>query len=506
MLDNLIKKVAVYLRISREDKENEDTLLNHRTIMQTFVASRGFNEAVYYEEIVSGAKAVEHRHELFRLLQDIKKYDALCILKLDRLSRDELYFYTILKVLEDNNIPLITSDGRQYNLRDKNDRMMLGIQNLFASNEYRTIVERMQENKLVRANRGEWIQGIPPLGYKRNDDKKLVIDESETFIVKQIFDYAESGYGLPTIVNKLIGYRTAKGKPFTVTAVHAILCNKTYLGIITYNTKDESIVCKNAHEPIITREQFNRVQDALRGRYSGDRETRTRSKGKVISVLKDLVYCNECGLKMGLKKDSKQVNTIYLKACKCGNKGIAEHRLLNTFISEFQFIKAHLHEEWEKALNASQDVSKDSLVKSISELNKTADKLKKRLEGYIEMRADGELTKEQYQKKKGETESELKRLSDAINDLQEQLQSLDKETITSQYEAKMEKIDRFFYLYNKEALLEDIAECNRILKLLINKARYVRGDSESVITSPLERYEASQGMQQDFVQLVIEPK
>jgi site-specific DNA recombinase len=126
--------------------------------------------------------------------------------------------------------------------------------------------------------------------------------------------------------------------------------------------------------------------------------------------------------------------------------------------------------------------------------------LKKRLEGYIEMRADGDLTREQFQDKKASTEAELKRLSYAIDDLQEQIQSLDKEVISNQYETKIKRIKQFNEIYQNG----DLEECNRLLKLIINKVHYARVNDRITITSPLEGYmEVENG---DFVDLSIEQK
>ncbi|NHC39375.1 recombinase family protein [Bacillus sp. MM2020_1] len=478
----LIKTVAIYNRISRDNNEDEDVLLNHRTITTRLCEERGYNYKLY-EEVISGGKAIEERPKLMQLMTDINEglYDGLVVVELSRIERDNLYSQMVAKILEDNEVPIITT-SRMYNLNDENDRLMYDMESMISSKELKTITRRMKAGKLERAKRGEWVQGVPPIGYKRNDEKKLEIEESEANLVKQIFNYAESGYGLTTIVNKLNGYKTRTGNPFTLTAVNTILKNQTYTGYIIYNAKDkkgnliiEEIKTKNAHEAIISKEQFNSVQQALRGRVSGDLEVRNRSRGKVISMLKDLVYCKECGLKMGLKKDSKQVDTIYLKGCKCGVKGVNQDRLIDSFIAQLFRVESHFREQWEKALNTPHDVSEDSLLQSISELNKTAEKLKKRLEGYIEMRADGDLTREQFQNKKSKTEAELNHVLSAIDDLQEQLDSLDKDTISSQYEAKIKQIIEFYELYNaRELEHKDLEHMNRLLKTIIHKVHYQR--------------------------------
>lgn len=506
----LIKTVAIYNRISRDNGESDDVLLNHRTINTRLCESRGYQYKLY-EEVESGGK-FEERRILLQLLSHIAEglYDGLVVVELSRIARDNLYSQMIAKVLEDNNVPIITPN-RIYDLSDESDRFMYDMESMISSKELRTITRKMKNGKLEGARRGEWVQGRPPFGYKRGDNKKLVIVESEARLVQQIFTYAENGYGVHNITRKLEGYKTRDGNSFTDTAVYAILNNKTYTGSIIYNVKDkkgditEPIVTRNAHEATITREQFNSVQQAIKGRMSGDMETRNRSRGRVLSILKDLVYCKRCGLKMGFRKDRKQKNAVYINPCECGNRGIVEHQLLKSFLTDFEFIKGVYQDEWKKALNEPQTVSKDVLVQQVEKLNNTRDKLNMRLSRAKDAYLDGFFNKEEYVKSKDDTEKELKKVSTALDDLLQDIESMDKDSLASQFESKMEKIEQFYEVYNNnEDSQQYLAECNRILKLIINKVHYDRLNERVIITSPLENYmEVEQG---DFVDLFIEAK
>ena len=503
----MIKNVGVYLRISREYGEGRDTLLSHRTIAERYCKDKGYRYKIY-EEVISGAKDIEEREALNQLLNDIQMYEAIFVISTDRISRDNYYTQHVAKVLADNDVYILTPE-KLYDLNG-DDRLMFDMLGAMSSQELRLIAKRQKRGKREGVKRGEWVQGVPPLGYTRGKDKKLEIIESEANLVKMIFNYAESGYGVQSIVSKLEGYKTKAGNPFTNTAIYTILNNKTYTGSIIYNIKDkkgkitETIVIKNAHEAIITKEQYKSVQQAIKGRMSGDMETRNRSKGKVLSMLKDLVYCKECGLKMGFRKDSKQKHAIYLKSCKCGNRGIVEHQLITSFISEFEFLQGFYQNEWEKALKSSQSVSKDTLLQQAAELNKSQDKLSTRLSRAKDAYLDGVFSKEEYLKSKNDIEVELTKLSNTINDLQEQIESVDKDSISSEYKSKIEKIEQFYKLYNKEESQQYLEQCNRILKLIINKVYYARVSEKVTITSPLEGYmEVEQG---DFVDLFIESK
>lgn len=65
----LIKTVAIYNRISRDNGESDDVLLNHRTITTRLCESKGYQYKLY-EEIESGGK-FEERTELLRMLRHI---------------------------------------------------------------------------------------------------------------------------------------------------------------------------------------------------------------------------------------------------------------------------------------------------------------------------------------------------------------------------------------------------------------------------------------------------
>ena len=505
----LIKTVGIYNRISRDNNESEDVLLNHRTITTRLCESKSYKYKLY-EEIESGGK-FEERKVLLQLLKDIAQglYDGLVVVELSRIARDNLYSQMIAKVLEENDVPIITP-SRIYNLNDESDRLMYDMESMISSKELKTITRRMKNGKIEGAKRGEWIQGNPPIGYKRNDDKKLIIVESEAKLIQQIFNYAESGYGIPSIVSKITGYKTANGKSFTTTSIYTILKNQTYTGVITYNAKDkkgiiiESIVTKNAHEAIITKEQFSLVQQAIKGRMSGDLATRNRSRGMVLSTLKDLVYCRQCKSKMGFKKDSKQTNAIYLKACKCGNRGVSESLLLVAFQKKFRFLERFYREEWQKALETTDTVSKDSLVQQNEEMSKTLDKLNSKLKRIRSAYIEEVFTKEEYLSEKSNAESEIKKISDAKDELLQDIESLDKESISSQYESKIEKIRQINDIYNKEVSYRDMVEVNRLLKLMLDKVYYIRLTEKVTGISPSRKgLKVEQG---DFIQILIASK
>ena len=85
-------KVAIYIRKSREDKDEykEDTLLRHERLLKEYCNKYDlrYSEKTIYREIVSG-DSINNRPEMQRLLKDVENglYDGVVVVELQRLSR-----------------------------------------------------------------------------------------------------------------------------------------------------------------------------------------------------------------------------------------------------------------------------------------------------------------------------------------------------------------------------------------------------------------------------------
>lgn len=537
-----IKHVGVYLRISRETgNENQDTLLSHRTIAERYCKDNDYSYHIY-EEILSGASDIKSREALVSLLEDVKQnlYDAIFVISIDRISRDNFLAQYVAKVIADADIPVLTPE-KVYDLNG-DDRLLFDIQNVVSSQELRLISKRQRRGKREGVLRGEFVQGVSPLGYRRCEDntsknyKHLEIIEEEAKLIRMIFNYALNGYGIPSIVNKMAGYRTRsyktskgkwhEGKPFGISQVNTILKNRIYCGELTYQIKDkrgqiiETIITPDAHEPIIPMAQFNNVQSAIKGRLSGDLEKRNRSRGECFSILKDLLYCGICGKKMGIKRDSKRKDKVYVNKCSCDNKGIMEDKLLVEFWKELSIVEKQLRQSFQKVLETPTTKSKDSIIKSIDELNKREQKANTKLKNIRDAYTEGIFTKEEYLSDKTEVEKQLSSINSSISELSRELKQFDTETISSEYETKLKwlaDIRKYTDRYNGKLFIhgkdirnlplptiekENIAEVNRLLKLVIDKVHYHKYNEETNLYED-GFIDVEKG---DFIKVKISPK
>ena len=212
----------------------------------------------------------------------------------DRLARNSVDGGRIIylldsKVLKDLKFATFTFEN------NSQGKFMLSI--VFGYSKY--YVDSLSEN-VKRGNRAKlargWIPNHAPLGY-RNDaaTSTVVVDEERFPLVRRIFDRVMTGgtsVRAVALESRDWGLRTPKRKRrgenyLAISAVHRILTNPFYAGAISWGGETHP----GAHKPMVTWDEFNRVQHILRRSNSGP----TPSKAPSFAYT-GLIRCGECGL------------------------------------------------------------------------------------------------------------------------------------------------------------------------------------------------------------------
>ncbi|MBM3132782.1 MAG: recombinase family protein, partial [Chloroflexi bacterium] len=123
-------------------------------------------------------------------------------------------------------------------------------------------------------------------------------EESETPVVQRVFEMAASGLGAKEMVKVLNrdGITTRVGERWGKTTVNKMLQNEVYTGTLVWKGKgDEVIRTPNAHAALVSREDFDRVQNLLIDRQSKVRHPRTVNSPYLLS---SLLHCRACGTSM----------------------------------------------------------------------------------------------------------------------------------------------------------------------------------------------------------------
>lgn len=150
------------------------------------------------------------------------------------------------------------------------------------------VSERVRSAMRRKAVRGE-VLGRPPYGYQVGPRRRLDIVPEEAVVVRYIFRlYLQEGLGIRRIAGQLNaeGIPTRRGGNWSMVTVRDILRNRVYLGTYTRF----GVKVPGSHQPLVSNEDFNRVQERLQSRGTPERRRTVQP-----FLLSGLVYCARCG-------------------------------------------------------------------------------------------------------------------------------------------------------------------------------------------------------------------
>ncbi|ASA22792.1 recombinase family protein [Paenibacillus donghaensis] len=488
--------VCIFNRKSRSDGDTDSTLSNHRTITTDLCRRIGvrYTESSTYEEILSGGTKFEERTELLRMMRDIEAglYHAVVVVELQRLARSGHLSQMIADVLEKANCLIITPT-QTYDLRNKEHRLMYDMVSSLGVYELKTTDNRMRDGYINKAKAGHYVSAQPPYGYDavwddfiKRKHRTLVPNDRAKYL-QLMFQLAEEGYSLRDIKAELDGrgIMSSYGNKWYIRTIQHILNNKQYLGILVVRLTDkytkevsEIIETHNAFPALVSVERFIRVQLAIKGRLSGDMETRTRSRGLVRTILKDLVFCNVCNRKIGYTTSVKRKDVLVVKKCECGNRGVMESTLKEKFYQQLAFIEQYWREEWVRVLNGNIGSDTNDLEEKLADLESNKSKYTARLKKLSDGFLDGLFEKTEFLENKKAITDEVENINKSISEVKIQLNATDIESLNVQMESRFTVLDKI-----KDSA--DIKESNRLLKLIIERVYYQReSDKITLMIAP----------------------
>lgn len=285
-------KIATYTRISTDEATQPYSLEAQATRLDSYVESQEDWRIVRrFTDQASGA--ILERPGLEQALSEAEagRFDLLLVYRVDRLSRSVRGLAQILERLDAAEVSF-RSATEPFDTTSSAGRMMVQLLGVFAEFERATIVERTVAGMERKAERGEWVGGNIPFGYRIDSDRRFLVPEpSEASVVPQVFHrYAERLEGSSALAKWLTerGCRTRQDKPFNVPAVLAILRNRTYLGEISFRGRHHPA----PHEPLVEEALFERAQEVLRNRTE---DIALRRSNQSEYLLTGLVKCAGCG-------------------------------------------------------------------------------------------------------------------------------------------------------------------------------------------------------------------
>ena len=340
MTDNRL--LIGYYRLSMEDDtDNEsNSITNQRLLIKDYISTIPELSAMPYQEFYddgySGASM--ERPAMQQLLQLVRQNRVQCIVVKDfsRFSRNYIEMGTYLEqVFPFMGIRFISVsdhyDSRDY--RGKSSDIEVQFKGLIADFYVKDQSVKVKAAVSTRRNLGEYCCGSAPYGYQRNpDDKtKLQIVEDEAAVIRRVFELTNQRYSkteicrifneesIPTPLQSMsrrqkVDHRkaTSKNLQWTVDMVRKIINDKNYIGCMVYGKtkipdpgtgkeipipKDQWKVMENHHEPIVSKDEFERAR-SLQMRHS-----RKSKFDKSPSLLSGFLKCGNCGRNLSGSKE-----------------------------------------------------------------------------------------------------------------------------------------------------------------------------------------------------------
>ena len=285
-----------YILYARKSSESEDRQIQSidDQINRLKILSDDLNldiKKIYTES--KSAKKPNNRPLFDEMLEQIENGEADGILcwQINRLSRNPIDSGKLSWLLQQGTLKSIQTVDRQY-LPDDNV-LLFNVESGMA-NQYiidlRKSVHRGTESKLQKG----WAPNMAPLGYLNDKAEKTIITDPERFpLIRKMWDLMLTGSYTPPkildIANNEWGFKTRLfkrigGKPLTRSGIYKIFTSLFYTGVIEYFGSQY----EGKHEPMVTLEEFDRVQMLL-GR-KGKPRPQTHAFAFTGSI-----RCGECG-------------------------------------------------------------------------------------------------------------------------------------------------------------------------------------------------------------------
>lgn len=248
--EGAVHRVAIYTRVSTDEQaEHGYSLDNQLKMLEAFAFSRGMTvQDKYIEEGVSGRTIKRPQYQ--RMIQNKDQWDAILVMKMDRIHRNSKNFTEMMDFLAKNNKDFISS-MESLDTSTAMGRFVMDIMQRIAQLESEQIGERtfaaMKEK--ARASIGVFNGHFRPYGYKI-ENHKLIPESEKLQTVKKAFELYSQGLST-TEISKIIGLKFC--------TLQYILHNTIYAGFEQYCY----IIKKIKIQPVISIELFNQVQQRL---------------------------------------------------------------------------------------------------------------------------------------------------------------------------------------------------------------------------------------------------
>lgn len=450
-ISNITDSELRYIRYSRKSSESKEkqalSIPDQNKECDEYKEKLGLNIAYKVQDEKSAFKP--NRREGFnKLIELIKsgKANAVLTWKPDRICRNPLEGGVIMQLLQDGYLKEIrTPLGEVYT--PDSDHLILQIHFGMANQYSRNLsqnVRRGLNRKILDRKEYPRPARIGFEGFGERGQRNIRPHPIEAPFILKAFQLAATGvYSYGRISEMLYeeGFRTKHGKKVTKSHIEYILHCPTYYGYFLWNGE----LHEGNFEPIISKALFDLVQEKLND----------RSKPKNFAWVKEfmrLIRCGNCGCaittttKKKFIKKTKEWKYFTYHHCThrrgdCNEKPVTDKDLkdlLYNLVAEAQIDK----EVWQLGIKLVREKYKAEIDKNKNQhyyFSLEQQKIRDRIQKLIDMRANEELTKEEFLQQKNKLLEQLAGFENKLNDSNHSIKSwleLMEDFFNTAYEAR----------------------------------------------------------------------
>lgn len=413
-----INNSVLYCRVSsKEQEETGYSLPSQEKLLSEYAGRKDFQIVKIFSvaESASGSK----QRKVFAEMMDFmskNKINNLIVEKVDRLTRnlkEAVIANDWIDENEDRRIHFVKQNLIIHKNAKSDEKFRWDIEIVLAKKYISNLSEEVKKGQKEKLSQG-WLPTKPPIGYKTIGDKghKVhVIDKETAPFIKKAFEmYASGNYSMEALRQKLYseGFRTRAGNKPAKNRIEDILNEPFYYGAMRWNS---ILYAEGKHEPIITKELFDKAQSVRRGHLAP-----TYSKHSF--QFRKMMKCGECGctITAEIKKGIIYYHCNHYKNC-TQKPYTPENKIEEQLFGVFKFFENITPKEAEAIRNKiKENHSQETEYKenTLKTLNSRYTQLQSRLDILYNDRLDQKISTESWEKKQKEINQEQAEIQEQI--------------------------------------------------------------------------------------------
>jgi site-specific DNA recombinase len=407
-----MKSYFAYTRVSTvKQGERGSSLHEQKSSIEAYAARHGLTIEAWFEEMETAAKLGRRMFNLMLAELEKGRVSGVIIHKIDRSARN-LKDWAHLGELIDRGVDVHFAH-ESLDLASRGGRLSADIQAVVAADFIRNLKQEVRKGFYGRLKQGFY--PLPaPAGYRDCGGGKVKeIDARLGPLIRGTFEtYSTARFNLDELRDVMFtrGLINRDGKPYSKNAISQILHNPFYMGIIHIVRTGETF--QGAHQPLVKKELFDRVQAVLAGRCY-------LRLAQHDFVFRRMIRCQACGRTL---TGELQKGHVYYRChgVACRGTSIREtdaDQQVRTLLSLFHLTEEELGDlrDLGEEARANDEASEgERLQQAALALGKANDRLSRLTDAYL----DGSVDKEIFEARKTSLFAERRALQDALDESQ----------------------------------------------------------------------------------------